>query len=492
MKKRLYTVLALLIYSALAFAEDSDVVLSIEGDWCYQFEQVQVNLDLPAVWRNSLAAVELHSVAGDILIDDVREKFGSRINDETGERESFYNKIFRIFPRDGVPLKLRAKVTLNDGRSFFSNTVDHEVLSLPDGETFPYIKIHSLTESWIAGQPVHVLVEVFSKDRVSEVALPFPERENVSFTPVKPLEEKLLLLSPGNEIYIKSYPLRILFEEPGEYGALFKDMELLYSNRDEPVRYNEVTPVIQEPVRVYSSDSVEGEAFWLDISSRVEPEIWEQGKEVRLFVSLSTNGAITDLDSLLPYADLPSFLEEESHPSWYKWEGDGIRENRVYHYSGVVPRKTGVNLRSLELPGEIYGGKESVNFDFGYQKGNKNPLVFAAIHILVLVGGVLLLVFFSFFVKGKKKRRDYGDAPPEQEIHHFSDEFGLTNRERDVLKVLVEGKSTKEIADELFISPETAKKHIKNIMSKTETHSRLEIFVLLDGFIKKISLKTKQ
>ncbi len=42
----------------------------------------------------------------------------------------------------------------------------------------------------------------------------------------------------------------------------------------------------------------------------------------------------------------------------------------------------------------------------------------------------------------------------------------LTAREREVLKLIAEGKSSKEIADLLFISPRTAERHRANIMEK--------------------------
>jgi len=42
----------------------------------------------------------------------------------------------------------------------------------------------------------------------------------------------------------------------------------------------------------------------------------------------------------------------------------------------------------------------------------------------------------------------------------------LTIREREVLKLLAEGKRTKEIAKDLYISPYTVRRHRANIMEK--------------------------
>ena len=51
-------------------------------------------------------------------------------------------------------------------------------------------------------------------------------------------------------------------------------------------------------------------------------------------------------------------------------------------------------------------------------------------------------------------------------------EHNLTARELDILRLLAQGYSTKEIADTLFISPRTIATHITNILAKLEVPSR--------------------
>jgi DNA-binding NarL/FixJ family response regulator len=51
---------------------------------------------------------------------------------------------------------------------------------------------------------------------------------------------------------------------------------------------------------------------------------------------------------------------------------------------------------------------------------------------------------------------------------------GLTPRELEVLRLLVEGRSNRQIADTLFISGKTASVHVTNILAKLGVHSRLE------------------
>jgi DNA-binding NarL/FixJ family response regulator len=51
-------------------------------------------------------------------------------------------------------------------------------------------------------------------------------------------------------------------------------------------------------------------------------------------------------------------------------------------------------------------------------------------------------------------------------------EDGLSNREREVLRLLVEGSSDHEIADRLFISRRTASKHVAAILEKLGASNR--------------------
>ena len=51
--------------------------------------------------------------------------------------------------------------------------------------------------------------------------------------------------------------------------------------------------------------------------------------------------------------------------------------------------------------------------------------------------------------------------------------YNLTPREQEIFFLIIEGKTTKEIADLLFISPGTAKNHVLSIFKKTKVHSRI-------------------
>jgi len=51
----------------------------------------------------------------------------------------------------------------------------------------------------------------------------------------------------------------------------------------------------------------------------------------------------------------------------------------------------------------------------------------------------------------------------------------MTLREREVIALIAEGMSNKEIAQRLHISADTVKSHVRNVMEKLALHSRLQI-----------------
>ncbi len=54
------------------------------------------------------------------------------------------------------------------------------------------------------------------------------------------------------------------------------------------------------------------------------------------------------------------------------------------------------------------------------------------------------------------------------------DIFELTAREKDVLELLAKGLTYKQMGISLFVSPETVRKHVKNIYSKLHVQNKIE------------------
>jgi DNA-binding CsgD family transcriptional regulator len=52
------------------------------------------------------------------------------------------------------------------------------------------------------------------------------------------------------------------------------------------------------------------------------------------------------------------------------------------------------------------------------------------------------------------------------------DGLGLTSRERDVLAWVARGKTNSEVAEILWVTPSTVRKHLENIYAKLGVHTR--------------------
>ncbi len=66
-------------------------------------------------------------------------------------------------------------------------------------------------------------------------------------------------------------------------------------------------------------------------------------------------------------------------------------------------------------------------------------------------------------------------AAATQGREHVLEDVRMTKREREVIELIGEGLSNKEIAQRLNIAAHTVKSHVRNVMEKLALHTRLQI-----------------
>ena len=91
-------------------------------------------------------------------------------------------------------------------------------------------------------------------------------------------------------------------------------------------------------------------------------------------------------------------------------------------------------------------------------------------HLLGEIGALADRVGIALAPRSTAPRNADGRAPAPA----ASEVFGLTPRERDVLRLLALGRTNRQIAQELFISPKTASVHVSNILAKLAVSGRGE------------------
>ena len=73
------------------------------------------------------------------------------------------------------------------------------------------------------------------------------------------------------------------------------------------------------------------------------------------------------------------------------------------------------------------------------------------------------------------------DDHAEKNIREIGVYGELTEREREIASLIVDGFSNKQIADKLYISEGTVKNYISKIYDKTGIHDRVKLVVALKG-----------
>lgn len=102
---------------------------------------------------------------------------------------------------------------------------------------------------------------------------------------------------------------------------------------------------------------------------------------------------------------------------------------------------------------------------------------------LVIVASICFVVTFVIFFM--LYNRLYMPAPqplPSQEerLNAFIQKYELSSREIEVLNLIREGASNGEISAKLFISENTVKFHVRNILKKTDCSNRTELITALN------------
>jgi DNA-binding NarL/FixJ family response regulator len=71
-----------------------------------------------------------------------------------------------------------------------------------------------------------------------------------------------------------------------------------------------------------------------------------------------------------------------------------------------------------------------------------------------------------------------GPEPAAQPTPSRWSSLGITSREADVLRLVAEGISNRQIADRLHLSPRTVEKHVESLLRKTAARSRTQLVTI--------------
>ncbi len=97
----------------------------------------------------------------------------------------------------------------------------------------------------------------------------------------------------------------------------------------------------------------------------------------------------------------------------------------------------------------------------------------------IYLPNVLCSKFFEYFQDFERNGCNNQEDDGEENLLHY-----LTNREEEVLSLLLEGATYKDVARELFISETTVKTHVNNIFQKLQVKEKTQavLYAINKGF----------
>ncbi|MBU1099613.1 MAG: LuxR C-terminal-related transcriptional regulator [Bacteroidetes bacterium] len=101
------------------------------------------------------------------------------------------------------------------------------------------------------------------------------------------------------------------------------------------------------------------------------------------------------------------------------------------------------------------------------------------LNVQMIIISCLVFTFYITQVLFMNKFFNYYNSPGIKEsaidFSILASKFGITNREKDIIKLVCEGKTNKEIGEELFITSITVRDHLSNIFRKTNVKRRVQL-----------------
>lgn len=489
-----YRILLFIFLKFTVFAQENEPVLELNCKEAYFAELVELTVIVPLIENQQVDKVSLNVLKGAIDIQNRRNTYSISYETESGIYTDMHKEHFSIVLLDRKEVQLKSRIQFHDGTSVFSKPVSIGIIPHPEIDDDYFIRCKSLTESWVSGTAGEIVIELFSKDKFTGNEAVRIQCEESDIFQLDPLPVRVVYLK-GLYHELLTIPVSITFNKPGIYSILPQNISLSFTAFETNKIYYKDVPVYDATVNVSdSTDTRDTEtpeiikASWLTLDAEGIPDVLKSGDELQLKITIKSDGNISGIDSLAPYAKLGEIAMEQKGDPEVLWIDDHIEMHKTFLFTQKVKSWFGMDLGSVKIP---YSGENSeikeASLILGNIRGDFDPAAVIIFFAVIIFTGYIIIMFIFRSIKKQttavlpslKKTKD-----KKAQLLLISETYGLTGREREILEILIQGKSTKEIADILYISPDTAKKHINNIMRKTNTHSRLEIYVFVDKLMK--------
>ena len=172
-----------------------------------------------------------------------------------------------------------------------------------------------------------------------------------------------------------------------------------------------------------------------------------------------------DVEEALEHINVPSYvLDEHGIIRWVNPAGMAIvGDVRGKLFTSVVAPEEKTRAQQ-EFAKKVFGTKKTTDAEVVVVDGSGQRMMVEVHSVRLLSGDRVVGVFGQL---------DYDPVAEPVNAHP-----SLTPRQSEILRLLERGKSTDQIADELHLSKETVRNHVRHMLQALGVHSRLEAVAL--------------
>jgi len=92
---------------------------------------------------------------------------------------------------------------------------------------------------------------------------------------------------------------------------------------------------------------------------------------------------------------------------------------------------------------------------------------------------IIMIVMVGKYIINHFTNDSISEQSLDDKIESFVIKYELTKRQGEILALMINGDSNKEISDQLFITEGTVKTHVYNIFQKTQVTSRNQLIKMV-------------
>jgi PAS domain S-box-containing protein len=175
-----------------------------------------------------------------------------------------------------------------------------------------------------------------------------------------------------------------------------------------------------------------------------------------------------DLEGALEHINVPSYVLD--HFGVVRWMNESARR--------MVGDQVGRQFTSIVAPHETLRAREL----FARKLLGKEKVIDSSVIVVDGLGGQIPVEISSVpLKKGDRVIGVFGQVSDVLEEPRPHPDLHLTPRQAEVLRLLERGRSTTQIAEELHLSRETVRNHVRHLLHAMGATSRLEAVAVARG-----------